>query len=134
MNRTQSYFSDAIRPNDRSCHGDTVSQRIPQVANLLKAAKVVCVQFKYDGQLDYGVLADPVYLLSDGAPVIPGVPSALQSDLRVFFSELLDLRFPQWANAEGARGEFQWDLIADVLAHAHIARYRGYATSLMRGL
>ena len=82
MNRTQSCFSDAIRPNDRSCHGDTVSQRIPQVANMLKAAKVVCVQFKYDGQLDYGVLADPVYLLSDGAPVIPGVPSALQAELR----------------------------------------------------
>ena len=134
MNRTRCRLSDAVHSNDTSSHGDTASQRLPQVANLLKSAKVVCVQFKYDGQFDYGVLADPVYLLSNGTPMIPGVPGALQSELRVFFSELLDLRFPQWANAEGARGEFQWDLIADVLAHAHIARYRGFTTSLTRGL
>jgi hypothetical protein len=121
MNRTRCRLSDAVHSNDTSSHGDTVSRRIPQVANMLKAAKVVCVQLKYDGQFDYGVLADPVSLLSDGAPVILGVPGAPHSELRVFFSELLDLRFPQWANVEGARAEFQWDLIGDVLAHAQLS-------------
>ena len=128
MNQTNLRVAEAFRPIDRIAHGDSVSQRIPRVASMLKSTRVTCVQFKYHGEFDQGVLNDPVYLLSDGSPVVPGVTHSLQSELCMFFSELLDLRFPQWANAEGARGEFQWHVTADVLAHAHIARYRGHTT------
>jgi hypothetical protein len=112
---------------------ETVSQRIPHVAAALTQANVTCVRIKYDGRFDRGVMEDPVYLMSDGTPVNIAVAQRLKAELRVFFDELLDLRFPEWANAEGAHGEFQWDVGFDRLAHAHIL-HRTFKAAVLTGL
>jgi hypothetical protein len=112
----------------------TLSQRIPHIAAALKRANVTCVQIKYEGQFDCGVVHDPIYLMSDGVPMYGDVLRGLQPELSVFFNELLQLRFPQWDNAEGARGEFQWDLGFDRLAQAHIVRCPTYRASVVTGL
>jgi hypothetical protein len=39
-------------------------------------------------------------------------------ELSMFFRELLELRYPGWLNAEGSRGEFEWELVRDELTHA----------------
>ena len=95
---------------------------------------MTCVQIKYDGRFDCGGVQNPVYLARDGVPMDADVPKGLQYELRVFFSELLELRFPEWDNAEGARGEFQWDLALDRLAQAHIVRCRNTRPAVVTGL
>ena len=118
----------------RSPDQENLSQRIPHIAAALKGAKVTCVQIKYDGRFDCGNVQDPVYLTSDGVPMDASVPKGLQSELHVFFNELLELRFPEWDNAEGARGEFQWDLALDRLAQAHIVRCGKFRPTVVTGL
>ena len=113
---------------------NNLSQRIPHLATALKLAKVTCVQIKYDGRFDCDAMQDPVYLASDGLPMDAGLPMRLQSELRAFFIELLELRFPEWDNAEGARGEFQWDLALDRLAQAHIVRCANLRPTIVTGL
>jgi hypothetical protein len=111
-----------------------LSQRIPHIAKALKQTNVTCVQIKYDGQFDLGILEDPIYLTAEGIPVDSGISRALQHELRVFFDELLELRFPQWDNAEGSRGEFQWHLSFDQLAQAHFTRCIDYKVAVLTGL
>jgi hypothetical protein len=115
-------------------HHHSVSQHLPHVAEVLKRAHVTCVQIKYDGLFDCGVVEDPVYLTSSATQYDGYIPLALEMELRAFFGELLELRFPRWDNAEGARGEFQWDLNADLLAHAHLVRCVAYKSSILTGL
>ena len=114
-------------------HGN-LAQRIPHIAVALKLSKVTCVRIKYDGRFDRGAMEDPVCLTGEGVPIDVGIPRAMRAELRVFFSELLELRFPEWDNAEGARGEFQWDLGLDRLAQAHIVRSTRYAAAVVIGL
>ena len=111
-----------------------MSRRIPHIAEALKRAKVTCVRVKYDGLFDCGVVDDPLYLSSDGVPVHASMSGGLDAELHVFFSELLELRFPEWDNAEGTRGEFQWDLGFDLLAQAHFVRCTRYRSSIITGL
>jgi hypothetical protein len=49
-------------------------------------------------------------------------------------AKLLELRFPEWDNAEGARGQFQWDLGFDLLAQPYIVRHMSYQSSIVTGL
>lgn len=72
--------------------------------------------------------------MSDGIPGNCALTEELNRELRIFFDELLELRFPNWANAEGAHGEFQWDLGSDWLAHAHFARCKPVKTAILTGL
>ena len=95
---------------------------------------MTCVQVKYDGLFDCGIVEDPIYLTSNATQQDDGLSIELHTELRVFFSELLELRFPAWDNAEGARGEFQWDLNSDLLAQAHFVRCVSYKPSLLTGL
>ena len=134
MNPTVVCAASGPRPAAHNESTDTVSQRIPHIAEALTQAHVTCVQVKYDGQFDCGVMDDPIYLRSDGIPMHAGVSKGLQAELRTFFTELLELRFPQWDNAEGARGEFQWDLGSDLLAQAHIVRVTSYKAAVVTGL
>lgn len=113
---------------------ETVSQRIPHIAAALNRSNVTCVQFKYDGQLGYRAQKDPIYLISDGTPGNSVLTAELNTELRIFFDELLELRFPNWANAEGAHGEFQWDLGSDRLAHAHFVRCEPGKPAIVTGL
>ncbi len=55
---------------------------------------------------------------------------------RVFFRELLERRFPEWARAEGSRGHFEWDIRKDELLHLHplqVIAYEGVSV-LGRGI
>ena len=113
---------------------ETLSQRIPHIAEALRAANVTCVQIKYDGLFDVGVMEDPIYLTSAGVPADHGISTGTHTELRVVFRELLERRFPQWDNAEGARGEFQWHVSSDLLAQAHIVRRMSYTASVVTGL
>jgi hypothetical protein len=133
MTATATTTSSDCRPTHQN-RQHTVSQRIPHIADALKRANVTCVQIKYDGLFDCGIVEDPVYLTSSAARQDTSVSVELHTELRVFFSELLELRFPAWDNAEGARGEFQWDLNSDLLAQAHIVRCMGHKPSVLTGL
>jgi hypothetical protein len=48
-----------------------------------------------------------------------GIVRATRQEVEVLFHELLELRFPEWAAAEGSRGEFEWDVENDELTHRH---------------
>jgi len=43
-----------------------------------------------------------------GRVIDAGISKPLRQDIDVFLHELLDLRFPDWADAEGSRGELEW--------------------------
>jgi hypothetical protein len=113
---------------------DTVSRGIPHIAEALRRANVTCVQVKYHGLFDCGVLDDPLYLSGDGVPARVNMSGGLDAELHAFFTELLELRLPEWDNAEGARGEFQWDLGFALLAQAHFVRCTSYRSSIITGL
>ena len=134
MNPTTFGTASDPRPTRQNWNDETLSNRIPHIAAALQRAHVTCVQIKYDGQFDYGVVDDPIYLTSDGIPMDGEVSQGARAELRAFFTELLELRFPEWDNAEGARGEFQWDLGVDLLAQAHIVRHMSYRPSVVTGL
>jgi hypothetical protein len=59
---------------------------------------------------------------------------SVRQELRLFFTELLEIRYPGWANAEGAKGEFEWDLEDDTLTHRHSLRYTDYDSTTLIGL
>lgn len=124
--------SDRRLSDDTHQHG--MFQHLPHISEALKRTNVTCVQVKYNGLFDCGVVEDPVYLTSNAAQYDGCIPLALGIELHAFFTELLELRFPGWDNAEGARGEFQWDLNADLLAHAHLVRCVAYKSSVRTGL
>lgn len=105
INTASTNSFDRRLPDDT--HHHNVSQHLPHVAEVLTRAHVTCVQIKYDGLFDCGVVGDPVYLTSSAAQYDGCIPPALKMGLRAFFGELLELRLPGWDNAEGARGEFQ---------------------------
>jgi hypothetical protein len=92
------------------------------------------VRIEYDGQFDFGTIQDPVYLTGAGTLFDPALPTSVRRELSASFADLLDLRFPRWANAEGARGEFEWNLVRDTLEHSHSLRYTDYETSTLKGL
>jgi hypothetical protein len=52
----------------------------------------------------------------------------------VFFREMLELRFPEWAMAEGSRGEFEWTVDTDELVHRHHWRVIAYEDVAVFGL
>jgi hypothetical protein len=52
----------------------------------------------------------------------------------VFFHETLELRFPEWATAEGSRGEFEWNVETDELTHRHQWRVVEYEAVTVFGI
>ena len=52
----------------------------------------------------------------------------------MFFREMLELRFPEWAKAEGSRGEFEWGVDTDELVHRHQWRVIAYEGVAVFGL
>ncbi len=111
-----------------------LSSLLPELAHALRKAHVGAVRVEYDGQFDLPIIEDPVYLSRRGELFTPRLPKSIAVELHAFLSELLELRYPQWANAEGARGEFVWDVSADECSHSHSLRYTAYATTTRKGL
>jgi hypothetical protein len=134
MNHDTTRDPGSIHRSAEDRTSDTPSQRFPILAETLKQANVTRVRIEYDGQFDFGRIRDAVYLTGPGRLFDPILPTSMTSELHAFFGELLDLRFPRWANAEGARGEFEWNLVCDTLTHSHSLRYTDYETSTLKGL
>jgi len=118
MNRTH---PNAIHTctNPHTARHESLSQRLPQVSHALKHARIARAYIHYNGSFDIQVIRAPVYLKGNGDPTHPHIPRTLQRELRAFLWELLELRFPAWANAEGAHGSFEWDLTTNTLLHTH---------------
>jgi hypothetical protein len=92
------------------------------------------VRIDYRGTWDVATMDDPAFYSGNLTLMNPSLPTAMRQELRVFFRELLEIRYPGWQNAEGSRGEFEWELIRDVLTHVHGWRHFEYDYKLLKGL
>ena len=79
-------------------------------------------------------MQEPIYYTGSHKLLNPSLPTAVRHELRMFFRELLELRFPGWQNAEGSRGEFEWELVRDTLTHIHGWRHFEYDFKVLKGL
>ena len=80
---------------------------LPEALPALRAARVSLARFEYSGQGGVRRLKPTTYHDETGRSFSVGVPKTVRQDIDIFFHELLDLRFPAWAYAEGSRGEFE---------------------------
>lgn len=97
---------------------ERLSRRLPNAAAVLRRANVVYVRIDYRGEWDVGMIDDPAFYSGDRKRMDLSLP-ARRLELHLFFHELLELRYPGWQNAEGSQGQFEWDLIPDLLTHVH---------------
>jgi hypothetical protein len=122
------------RINGEQVTGERLSRRLPEAAIVLRRASVVYMRIDYRGTWDVGTMDDPAFYSGNLELMTPSLPTAMRQELRVFFRELLEIRYPGWQNAEGSRGEFEWDFIRDVLTHVHGWRHFEYDYKVLKGL
>ena len=116
----------------RSCNaGD---RRLPNAVVALRQADVSMVRFEYSGQTGVRRVKPTSYHGQSGRVMDVRIPKAIREDIDVFLHELLELRFPEWADAEGSRGEIEWDIVTDDLEHRHSLRQVTYETVTVWGL
>ena len=129
-------------------HGDTLSQNtsrpasvdqpgrrcLPEALAKLRAAKIALVRFEYAGQCDYRRVKPVTFHDASGCVTGRGISRATRQEVVVFFREMLELRFPEWAIAEGSRGEFEWNVDKDELVHRHQWRVIAYEDVAVFGL
>jgi hypothetical protein len=113
--------------------GHRVSEFLPEIAAALRQAGIKRVQLFYYGDLDLGTLHYPIFIHSTNQDSL-AIDSRTCAEVHVFFSEVLEMRYPQWANAEGARGEFCWDVQSDTLTHTHEVRTVTYKAMVSTNL
>jgi hypothetical protein len=107
---------------------DPGTRCLPEALTALRHAQVSLVRFEYSGQGGVRRSKPTTYHDETGRAFSVGVPKTVRQDIDIFFHELLDLRFPAWAYAEGSRGEFEWNIVADDLEHRHCLREITYET------
>ncbi len=107
---------------------------LPDAVVALRQADVSLVRFEYSGQAGVRRIKPTRYHDQSGRIMDARMPKAVRQDIDVFLHELLELRFPEWADAQGSRGELEWDVIADDLEHRHSLRQITYETVTVRGL
>lgn len=134
MNATVASTRFEPMPAPTAVEASRLSSLLPEVADALRKARVGLVRIEYNGQFDFPVIDDPVYLSRRGYLFMPRLAKTVAVELHAFVSELLEFRYPRWANAEGARGEFVWDITADECSHTHSLRYTAYETTTRHGL
>lgn len=100
----------------------------------LRAAKVAPARFEYAGQADCRRVKPVTFHETSGRPTLRGISRATRQEVDVFFHELLELRFPEWATAEGSRGELGWNVETDELTHRHQWRVIAYEDVTVLGL
>ena len=106
----------------------------PDALPTLRQAHVSLVRFEYSGQAGARRIKPTTFHDGSGRVMHPCLSKAVRQDIDVFLHELLDLRFPEWADAEGSRGELEWDIVADDLEHRHSLRQITYETLTVQGL
>ncbi|MEJ1966515.1 MAG: hypothetical protein WDO56_35235 [Gammaproteobacteria bacterium] len=107
---------------------------LPEALAQLRRAGVLLVRFEYAGQC--GCRREKPVTFHDalGRVVGRGISRGIHQDVTVFFHETLDLRFPEWAMAEGSRGEFEWNVDTDELTHRHQWRVVEYENVTVFGV
>jgi hypothetical protein len=112
----------------------TLSRCLPEIARVIACAGVVRVRVSYDGREGFGEIEDPVFYTAAGKLCSPGLSEPMRRQLLQFCEELLELRFPDWEDAEGARGDFEWHVASDKLVHLHGLRFIDYETTTIEDL
>lgn len=108
---------------------------LPDALSTLRQARVSIVRFEYSGQVGARRIKPTTYHDDSGRVIaVHHLSKRLRQDIDIFLHELLELRFPDWAEAEGSRGELDWDIVADELEHRHSLRQITYETVTVRGL
>jgi hypothetical protein len=111
-----------------------MAHRMPGVAAALRRSNVAYVRIAYDGAWDAGRVSDPLFYSENLVLFNPTLSSKTYRALSLFFRELLETRHPGWQNAEGSRGEFEWELVRDQVTHIHGWRHFVYDFATVEGL
>lgn len=130
----EKHTNDAIDSSVQETRTQRMSRKMPGIAATLKREQVAYVRVIYQGQWDSGRVEDPLFYRADGSLLERRLMAIAPRELSMFFRELLELRYPGWSNAEGSRGEFEWELIRDELTHVHGWRQFVYDWETLRGL
>lgn len=128
------HIKDAVDSSIYETRTQRMSRKMPGVAAALRREQVAYVRVIYQGGWDSGRVEDPLFYRADGSLLDRRLMAAAGRELSMFFRELLELRYPGWLNAEGSRGEFEWELVRDELTHVHCWRQFVYEWSTLRGL
>ncbi len=112
----------------------TFSQCLPDIARAIAGAGVVHLRVSYDGREGFGDMEDPVMYTAGGKLLPTRLPEPMRRRLYRFLEDLLELRFPDWEEAEGARGDFEWHVASDKLVHLHGLRFIDYETTTIEDL
>jgi hypothetical protein len=107
---------------------------LPEALSALRAGAITLVRFEYAGQADYRRMKPVAYHDASGRPTRSQLSRTTRQEIDVFFHELLELRFPDWAVAEGSRGELEWNVETDELTHRHQWRVISYDEVTLAGL
>jgi hypothetical protein len=114
---------------------ENVRERLPDARRQLRDAGVEYVHVNYDGCGDSGQIESIDYTDGEGKLIDPvGKITMAEDQLMDLFYDLIQARHPGWENNDGAFGEFEWDLMDDVLKHSHNARFTEYHTTEHEGL
>lgn len=129
-------YTDAnSRSASRSGAIDQPGQRcLPEALAQLRRAGVTLVRFEYSGQCDHRRVRPVTFHEASGHVTREGIGRATRQEVEVFFRELLALRFPEWAAAEGSRGECEWNVETDELTHRHQWRVVEYEDVTVLGV
>lgn len=107
---------------------------LPEALSALRAGAITLVRFEYAGQSDYRRMKPVTCHDTSGRPIKYQLSRTTRQEIEVFFHELLELRFPDWAVAEGSRGELEWNVETDELTHRHQWRVISYDEVTVTGL
>jgi hypothetical protein len=104
-----------------------ISEHLPEESETLRRLGIVTVNMTYDGRFGERQVSHLEFKsLDTHVSVVPAPP--LSEAIATFLRELLELRFPGWEVAEGARGYFEWDVLEGALDHCHALRVLAYGT------
>ena len=126
--------SETLTRGTRSTVDQPGRRCLPEALRALRAAGIALVRFEYAGQADYRRMKPLTFHDASGRATRPQLPRAICQEIEVFFHELLELRFPEWAAAEGSRGEVEWNIATDELTHRHQWRVIAYDEVTVLGL
>lgn len=101
----------------------SVSDYLPGLRDKFLAPEADLAFVRYEGMLGARTIADVELLTRKGKYVAFDLPDDARREFTELCQALLDSRFPEWADAEGAEGRFVWDLASDSLAHKHSLRF-----------
>jgi hypothetical protein len=124
----ESFISVQPRPAIQALSPFKPSSYLPDETDNLRRLNVGLVQMSYDGRFGERRIGAIKYERWNRQPLMIEPDSSVTEAIGTFLRELLELRFPRWEHAEGARGYFEWHVDDDSLAQHHALRIIEYRT------